>query len=92
MNAQSGSKGIALFSSWGWVVNSMPQPLYPPVYPGTQCIGKCVGPRTSLNGCKNSSLLGFDPPTVQFVVSSYTECTILAHSNQKEVGQKPKKI
>jgi hypothetical protein len=38
-------------------------------------------------GAENSSLPGFDPSTVHSVVSSYTDCTILAHNNQKEVGQ-----
>ena len=83
MNAQRGSKGTALFSRWGWFVNAMPQPLYPPVYPSTQCIGKCVGPRTSLNGCRKLLPTGIRSPNSP----GCGDCTILAHSNQKEVGQ-----
>jgi len=38
----------------GWVVNAMPQLLYPPGRPSTHCAGGLVGPRASLDGCGKS--------------------------------------
>ena len=51
-----------------------PAALPPGKRPGTHCIGGWVGPRASLDSCKKSRpLLGFDPRTVQPVVSHYTD-------------------
>jgi len=83
MNAQRGSKDIALFSRWGCVVNATPQSLYPPVNPSTQRIGKCVEPRTSLNGSRKLLPTGIRA----HICPGCGDCTILTHSNQKEVGQ-----
>ena len=56
----------------GWVVNAKPRPLYPRERPGTHCIGGRVGPRAGLDGCgKSCTPPGFDPRTVQPVVSRY---------------------
>ena len=41
--------------------------------PGTHFTGGCVGPRAGLEGRKISSPPGFDPQTVQPVVSRYTD-------------------
>ena len=38
----------------GWVVNAMPQLLYPQEKPGTHCMGGWLGPRASLDGCRKS--------------------------------------
>lgn len=47
---------------------------------GTPFVGGWVGPRASLNGCKNSCpLLVFNPQTVQPIVSRNTNYTILVH-------------
>ena len=54
----------------GWVVNATPRPLYPWERPGTHLIGGWVGPRVR----KISSPQGFDPRTVQPVVSRYFKC------------------
>ena len=46
--------------------------------PSTQCIGGWVGPRARLDGCgKISPPPGFDPQTVQPIVSRYTDWAIL---------------
>jgi hypothetical protein len=60
MKAQRGSRGIAVLildpgASWGWVVSTMPRPLYPRERPGTHCIGGWVGPRAGLDVCEKSS-------------------------------------
>ena len=54
---------------------SAPRPgrLYPRERPGTHCTGGWVGPRAGLDGPKISSQPGFDPRTVQPVVSRYTD-------------------
>ena len=47
--------------------------------PGTHCIGGWAGHRADLDGYgKSCPLLGFDPWTVQPIVSHYTAWTILA--------------
>jgi len=58
-----------------WVVNATLQPLYPRgKRPGTRCVGGWVGPRAGLDGCgKSRPPPGFDPRTVQPVVSRYTD-------------------
>jgi hypothetical protein len=60
MKAQRGSRGIALLinlsARWGWVVNAMPQLLYPWERSSTHCIRGWVGPRTSLDKCGKSRL------------------------------------
>ena len=58
----------------GWVVNATPRSLYPRERPGTHCIGGWVDPRASLDWCgKSRSPPGFDPRTVQPIVSCYTD-------------------
>jgi hypothetical protein len=48
-----------------------PADLPPRKRPGTHCTGSWVGPRTGLDGCKNSrSPPGFDPLTAQLVNES----------------------
>jgi hypothetical protein len=47
--------------------------LYPRERPGTHFTGGWVGPRAGLEGRKISSPPGFDPQTVQLVVSRYTD-------------------
>jgi hypothetical protein len=77
--AQRGSRGINLpildlGARWGWVVSTTPRPLYPWERPGTHCTGGWVGPRAGLDVCENSRPPpGFDPRTVQPVVSRYTD-------------------
>jgi len=61
-----------LGARWGWVVNA--RPLYPRERPGTHCTGGWVGPGAGLDSCgKISPPPGFDPLTVQPVVSRYTD-------------------
>jgi hypothetical protein len=49
-----------------------PAALYPRQRTGTHCIGGRVGPRACLDGCgKSRSPPGFDPRTVQPVVSTF---------------------
>ena len=50
-----------------------PTSLYPRERPGTQCTGGCMGPKAGLDGRKIALPPGFDPQTVQPVVSRYTE-------------------
>jgi hypothetical protein len=38
----------------GWVVSTMPRPLYPRERPGTHCTGGWVGPRAGLDVCEKS--------------------------------------
>ena len=57
----------------GWVVNATPRSLYPRERPGTHFTGGWVGPRAGLDGRKISSPPGFDPGTVQPVMSHYTD-------------------
>jgi len=46
---------------------------YPQERPGTHCTGGWVCPRAGLDGCgKSRPLPGFDPWTIQPVVSRYT--------------------
>jgi len=54
---------------------------FPPGRPGTHCIGGCVGPRASLDGCGKSAPPppGFDLRGVQPVANRYTDLTIPAH-------------
>ena len=57
-----------------WVVSTTLRPLYPRERPGTHCTGGWVGPRAGLDGCgKYRPQPGFDPRTVQPVVSRYTD-------------------
>ena len=57
-----------------WVVSTTPRPLYPQERPGTCCTGGRVGRRAGLDGCgKSRPAPGFDPRTVQPVVSRYTD-------------------
>ena len=51
----------------------------PPGRPGTHCIGGWAGLGAGLYGCgKSRTPAGFDPPTVQPVVSRYTDYAIPA--------------
>jgi hypothetical protein len=51
-----------------------PAVLYPRERPGTHCTGAWVGPRADLDRCgKSRPPPGFDPRTVQPVVSRYTD-------------------
>ena len=50
-----------------------PATFYPRERPGTHFTGGWVGPRVGLDGRKISSPLGFDPRTVQPLVSRYTD-------------------
>jgi len=50
-----------------------PAELYPRERPGTHFTGGWVGPRAGLGGRKFSSSPGFDPRTVQPVISRYTD-------------------
>jgi len=58
----------------------MPRPLYSRERPGTHSIGSWAGLRTGLDMCGKSRPPppGFDPRTVQPVVSRYTNCIIPA--------------
>jgi hypothetical protein len=52
-------RGVALSfldpgARWGWVVSTMPQPLYPRERPGTHYTGGWVHPRASLDVCEKS--------------------------------------
>jgi hypothetical protein len=63
----------------GWVVSATPRPLYPREIPASHCIGGWVGHRAGLDGCgKSRTQPGFDPRTVQSIVSRYTDCLIPA--------------
>ena len=59
----------------GWVVNATPTLLHPRERPGTHCVGGWVGRRAGLDGCGESGPppMGFDPRTVQYVASRYTD-------------------
>ena len=57
-----------------WVVSSTPRPHFTPAErPGTHFRRGWVGPRVLLDGRKISFPPGFDPRTVQPVVSRYTD-------------------
>ena len=77
--AQRVGRGIALlFHNRGtrrWVSGQQhaPAALYPQERPGTHCTGGWVGPRAGLDVRKISSPPGFDPRTVQPVVSRYSD-------------------
>jgi hypothetical protein len=63
----------------GWVVKATPRPLHPWERPGTLCIGGWKGPRAGLDGCgKFRPKSGFDPRTVQPIVSRYTDWAVRA--------------
>jgi len=47
--------------------------LYPRERPGTPCTGGWVGPRAGLNGRKMSSPPGYNPGTLQPIVSRCTD-------------------
>jgi hypothetical protein len=71
-------RGVALLildlgARRGWVVSTMPWPLYPREKPGTHCTGGWVGPRAGLDVRKISPPPGFDPWTIQPVASPYTD-------------------
>jgi hypothetical protein len=56
-----------------WVVSNTPRLFYPNETPGTHCTGGRVGSRVVLDVCEKSCPHpGFDPQTVQSVVSHYT--------------------
>ena len=58
----------------GFVVNATPRSLYPREGPDTQCVGGWVGSGPVETGVENlAPPLGFDPWTVQPVVSRYTD-------------------
>jgi hypothetical protein len=70
-----------LGTRWRWVVNVMPRPLYPPGKTRYLLYRRLGGPQG------RSGLVrkfwpppGFDPRTVQPVVSRYTDWAILAHN------------
>ena len=68
---------------WGLVASTTPRPLYPRERPGTHCTGGWVGPRAGLDRCgKSRPPPGFDPLTVQFVASRYTDWAIPDHGVQ----------
>jgi hypothetical protein len=54
-----GGRGTALLfldlgTRRGWVVSTMPRPLYPRERPGTHCTGGWVGPRAGLDVCEKN--------------------------------------
>ena len=77
--AQRVGRGIALLfhdrgTSMVWVVSSTPRPHFTPGERlGTPRTGGWVGPRAGLDGRKISSPPGFDPRSVQPVVSRHTD-------------------
>ena len=80
-------KKVKVLPRWGWVVSTMPRPLYPCERPGTYCIGGWVGPRDRSGRVRKiSSPPGFDPRTVQPVASRYTDWAIPAHLYLKGLG------
>ena len=61
-----------------WVANAMPRLLYARERPGTHCIGRWVGVTAGLDRCGiYRPPPGFDPRTVQLVVSRYIDYAIL---------------
>jgi hypothetical protein len=57
-----------------WVVKDKLFPFYRRERPGTLCMGGWADPRACLDGCgKSRPPHGFDPRTVQPVVSRYTD-------------------
>jgi hypothetical protein len=77
--AHRGSRGIALpfldhgtRRGWGGQLHA-PAALYLRERPGTHCTGGWVSPRAGLDERKISPPPGFDPRTVQPVVSRYTD-------------------
>ena len=67
------SSMLSLNTELDWVGWPSPAPadLPPGTRCGTHCTGGWVGPRASMDGCGKP---GFDPRTVQSVVSHYTDC------------------
>ena len=58
----------------GWVVNIKIQLLPSWQYAGTHRTGGRVSPRAGLDGCgKSCTPLGFNPWTIQYVASRYTD-------------------
>jgi putative hemolysin len=54
---------------------------------GTHCTRGWVSPRAGLDACgKSLPSPGFDPRTVQPVVSRYTDCAIPAYSYCADIG------
>jgi len=65
------------------VINATPRPLYSRERPGTHYLGGWVGPRAGVDGRgKSRHPPGFDPRTVQLVLSRYTDYTTPAHRRQ----------
>jgi hypothetical protein len=59
-----------------WVISTVPWPLNPQDSPSTHCTGDWVG--ISLGGTENLTTLGFDPQTLQPIVSACNYCSIWA--------------
>ena len=68
----------------GWVVNATPPPLYPQEKrSGTHCMGESQGRSGRVR--KISPTPEFDPRTVQFVVSRYTDWATPVHLNSNSM-------
>ena len=74
-----------LSARWGWEVNTTPQPLYSPprktqypLYPLYRRLGGLQGKSGQVQ--KILPLPGFDPRTIQPIVSCFTDYAILAHN------------
>jgi hypothetical protein len=66
------------------VVNARPRPLYPRERHGTHCIEGWVGAsEPDWTGAENLAPPGFDPRTVQSVVSHYTDYAIQAPRDER---------
>jgi hypothetical protein len=77
---------LNLSTSWVWVVNGTPRPLYPREWAGYPLYRRLCGPQGRSGRVRNiSPPPAFDPRTVQPVASHYTDWAIPAQSNTLQV-------
>ena len=83
------TRGIVMMQDPSYLIwsciNTMSQLLYPRERPGSHCIGDWVGTRDGLDGVWKISSLhrGFDPQTIQPVLSRCTDWAIWAHTRNR---------
>jgi hypothetical protein len=85
-------RGIALLfldlgARRGWVVSTMPRPLYPREIPSTHCTGGWMGLMAGLDVCEKSRPPpGFDPRTVQPVASRWRRVLLVKKLLVRDFG------
>jgi hypothetical protein len=70
---------FSLGARWGWVVSAMPGPICAQDINPVPIVQEAEWDAGSVQMWKISPLPGFDPRTIQPLVSSYTDYTVLVH-------------